>query len=466
MRRDQPEREAPQLAAMKHLDRQYTVAAPQRCSGSRGRLTSVARFVLQSTHDTRACRPAGTGLHADRRRGARARVLRADARPWRPPSARRLRHQRPPGHAARRQLHRGAHPGHHAGDLRLPAPARASTGPLYMGKDTHALSAPAQRTALEVLAGNGVETIIQRDGGFTPTPVISRAILACNHGRRDRLADGIVVTPSHNPPEDGGFKYNPPHGGPADTDVTRWIQDRANELLRGGNAGVRRMALDRGAERGDDPPGRSRRGPTWTISATSIDMDGDPRCRGDDRGRSARRRVAARTGRPIVERYGLDITIVNSAIDPTFGFMTLDHDGQIRMDCSSPYAMAGLVGAQGSVRGRVRQRSRCGPPRHRDAVGRADEPEPLPRRRDPTTSWPTGRRGRRRRRSARRVVSSGIIDRVVAGARPAAAGSPGGLQVVRAGAVRRLACASAAKKAPAQASCDATARSGRPTRTA
>jgi phosphoglucomutase len=119
--------------------------------------------------------------------------------------------------------------------------ARGTDGPLYMGKDTHALSAPAQGTALEVLAANGVQTIIQRDDGVTPTPVISRAILVYNRGRKEHLADGIVITPSHNPPEDGGFKYNPTNGGPADTDVTRWVQDRANELLRGGNSGVRRV---------------------------------------------------------------------------------------------------------------------------------------------------------------------------------------------------------------------------------
>ena len=123
---------------------------------------------------------------------------------------------------------------------------RGTDGPLYMGKDTHALSAPAQRTALEVLAGNGVETVIQRDDGFTPTPVISRAILVYNRSRKEHLADGIVITPSHNPPEDGGFKYNPTNGGPADTDVTKWVQDRANELLRGGNSAVKRVLVRRG----------------------------------------------------------------------------------------------------------------------------------------------------------------------------------------------------------------------------
>ena len=134
--------------------------------------------------------------------------------------------------------------------------SQGTDGPLYMGKDTHALSGPAQRTALEVLAANGVETIIQRDDGVTPTPVISRAILVYNRGRKAHLADGIVVTPSHNPPEDGGFKYNPPNGGPADTDVTQWVEERANALLRGGNAGVKRTALRRGYEGGEHAPGR------------------------------------------------------------------------------------------------------------------------------------------------------------------------------------------------------------------
>ena len=121
---------------------------------------------------------------------------------------------------------------------------QGTDGPLYIGKDTHALSAPAQRTALEVLAANGVQTIIQRDDGVTPTPVISHAILVYNRGRKEHLADGIVITPSHNPPEDGGFKYNPTNGGPADTDVTKWVQDRANELVRGGNSGVKRVPFD------------------------------------------------------------------------------------------------------------------------------------------------------------------------------------------------------------------------------
>ena len=131
-------------------------------------------------------------------------------------------------------------------------------GPIYMGKDTHAVSAPAQRTALEVLAANGVDTIIQENDGVTPTPVISRAILAYNRGRKEHFADGIVVTPSHNPPEDGGFKYNPPNGGPADTDVTGWVQNRANELLRAGNAGVKRVPFEKAIRAGDHASGRFR----------------------------------------------------------------------------------------------------------------------------------------------------------------------------------------------------------------
>ena len=219
--------------------------------------------------------------------------------------------------------------------------AQGTDGPLYMGKDTHALSGPAQRTALEVLAANNTETIIQENDGVTPTPVISRAILVYNRGRKERLADGIVVTPSHNPPEDGGFKYNPTDGGPADTDVTRWVQDRANELLRAGNVGVKRVpfakAIQAASTHHEDfilPYVRDLK--------NVVDMDAI---------RGARLKLgvdplggAARPyWEPINSIYGLDIVIVNPIIDPTFSFMTVDHDGKIRMDCSSPYAMASLV---------------------------------------------------------------------------------------------------------------------------
>ena len=214
-------------------------------------------------------------------------------------------------------------------------------GPLYMGKDTHALSAPAQRTALEVLAANGVETVIQSGDGVTPTPVISRAILVYNRGRKDHLADGIVITPSHNPPEDGGFKYNPPDGGPADTDVTGWVQDRANELLRANNSGVKRVPLESAMKAGTTHQ-EDFVLPYVQDLRNVVDMDAirnaHLKLAVDPLGGAARP-----YWEPINATYGLDIVIVNPKIDPTFSFMTVDHDGKIRMDCSSPYAMARLV---------------------------------------------------------------------------------------------------------------------------
>ncbi|MBV8188807.1 MAG: alpha-D-glucose phosphate-specific phosphoglucomutase [Alphaproteobacteria bacterium] len=215
-------------------------------------------------------------------------------------------------------------------------------GPLYLGKDTHALSAAAQRTAVEVLAANGVLAIIQRDDGVTPTPVVSHAILVHNRGRRDGLADGIVVTPSHNPPEDGGFKYNPPNGGPADVDVTNWIQDRANGLLRDGLAGVKRTpfeaALKAATTRQEDLVR-----PYVEDLGNVVDMDAI-------RGAGLKLAVDPLGGaalpywEPINAHYKLDIAVVNPTIDPTFSFMTVDHDGKIRMDPSSPFAMASLLG--------------------------------------------------------------------------------------------------------------------------
>ena len=226
--------------------------------------------------------------------------------------------------------------------------ARAVTGPLYMGKDTHALSGPAQRTALEVLAANDVETIIQRDDGFTPTPAISHAILVHNRGRDDGLADGIVITPSHNPPEDGGFKYNPIHGGPAETDVTRWIEDRANALLRDGNAGVKRLPLQSAMNK-ETTHQRDLMRPYVEDLHNVIDMAAI---------RDARLALAVDPlGGAAVAYwdlinaiYGLDIAVTNTKVDPTFAFMTVDHDGAIRMDCSSPHAMAGLVGLKDRYR--------------------------------------------------------------------------------------------------------------------
>jgi len=218
---------------------------------------------------------------------------------------------------------------------------QGTTGPLFMGKDTHALSRPAERVALEVLAANGVETIIQSDDGFTPTPVISRAILVYNKGRAEGLADGIVITPSHNPPTDGGFKYNPTNGGPADTDVTDWIQRRANELLRAGNKGVQRIDFKAALN-------ASSTHPQDFVTDYVEDLDNVIdfeviRSAGLKIGVDPLGGAAVAYWKPIAERYGLDITIVNPNVDPTFSFMTVDHDGKIRMDCSSPYAMASLV---------------------------------------------------------------------------------------------------------------------------
>jgi phosphoglucomutase len=215
-------------------------------------------------------------------------------------------------------------------------------GPLYMGKDTHAVSGPAQSTALEVLAANNVETIIQENDGVTPTPVVSRAILVYNRGRKDHLSDGIVVTPSHNPPEDGGFKYNPPNGGPADTDVTRWVENRANDLLRAGNTGVKRISIAKAMQAATTHQ-EDFILPYVRDLKNVVDMDAI-------RGARLKLGVDPLGGaslpywEPINSTYGLDIVIVNPIIDPTFSFMTVDHDGKIRMDCSSPYAMARLVG--------------------------------------------------------------------------------------------------------------------------
>jgi phosphoglucomutase len=221
-------------------------------------------------------------------------------------------------------------------------------GPLFMGKDTHALSEPAQRTALEVLAANGVDTIIQRDGGVTPTPVISRAILVENRDRKVHLADGIVVTPSHNPPEDGGFKYNPPNGGPADTDVTAWVQRRANILLREGNARVKRMPFA-AAIKAATTHEADLMLPYVEDLVHVVDMDAI-RAAGLTLAVDPLGGAAAPYWEPINSIYKIDIAVVNPVIDPTFAFMTVDHDGKIRMDPSSPYAMARLVGLKDKFR--------------------------------------------------------------------------------------------------------------------
>jgi len=215
------------------------------------------------------------------------------------------------------------------------------TGPLYLGKDTHALSRPAERSALEVLAANAVDTRVQAGDGYTPTPVISRAILAWNRDAAAPRADGIVITPSHNPPQDGGIKYNPPHGGPADTDITGWIETRANALLAEDNRGVKRLSHAQ-ALAAPTTVAEDFVGPYVADLAAVIDMDAI-RAAGIRIGVHPLGGAAVAYWQPIAARYGLDIAVVDPAVDPAFAFMTLDHDGKIRMDCSSPYAMASLV---------------------------------------------------------------------------------------------------------------------------
>jgi phosphoglucomutase len=219
--------------------------------------------------------------------------------------------------------------------------SRGITGPLYIGKDTHGLSEPAFVTALEVLAANGVETMIDCNEGYTPTPAVSHAILNYNRGRTSSLADGIVITPSHNPPEDGGFKYNPPHGGPADTDVTRWIEDRANSLLSSDLKNVARVAYEKARTAAIVHRHDFVRSYVNDL-ASVVDMEAV---------RSAKLKIGVDPlggagvayWQPIVERYGVEVEVVNTEVDPTFRFMPLDWDGKIRMDCSSPHAMAKLI---------------------------------------------------------------------------------------------------------------------------
>jgi len=222
--------------------------------------------------------------------------------------------------------------------------ARGIDGPLYLGADTHALSEPAQVSALEVLAANGVRVLVDARGGYTPTPAVSRAILAHNASGTGPRADGIVVTPSHNPPSDGGFKYNPPDGGPAGTDITRQIQDRANELLADGLKAVRRMPYARAAAA--DTTGKFDFLDSY-VSALGQVVDLEAiRSAGVRIGADPLGGASVAYWGEIGERYGLDLTVVNPAVDATFRFMTLDWDGKIRMDCSSPYAMASVIDRQ------------------------------------------------------------------------------------------------------------------------
>ena len=217
-----------------------------------------------------------------------------------------------------------------------------ASGPLFMGKDTHALSEPAFRTAIEVFSANTIEIMVDKELGYTPTPVISHAILSYNHGRKEGFADGVIITPSHNPPEDGGFKYNPINGGPADTSLTTQIEKRANEILQNGLKEVRRMSVEKGLKltsthfydfRENYIRALKEVVNMEAISAAQLKIGVDPMGG-----------AGISYWQPIADRYHLDIDVVNDHVDPTFSFMTLDWDGKIRMDCSSPYAMAGLIG--------------------------------------------------------------------------------------------------------------------------
>ncbi len=220
--------------------------------------------------------------------------------------------------------------------------AEGITGPLFIGMDTHALSEPAHSTAIEVFAANGLAIMVQNGLGYAPTPVISHAILTYNRGKSSGLADGVVITPSHNPPEDGGFKYNPPSGGPADTQTTKLIQNRANELLRNGLAGVKRMPLYR-ALAADTTHMYDYIMPYVEALGSVVNMQAIAGA-GLRIGVDPMGGAAVRFWDPIAERYGLTLDVVNRRIDPTFAFMMVDKDGKIRMDCSSPYAMASLIG--------------------------------------------------------------------------------------------------------------------------
>ncbi len=213
-------------------------------------------------------------------------------------------------------------------------------GPLVLGADTHALSEPALRTALEVLVANGVEVVVAQDFAAVPTPVVSHAVLAHNGRPGTPRADGVVITPSHNPPRDGGFKYNPPHGGPAGTEATGWIQQRANALLEGGLAGVRRIRFERAAA---EAHVRDLVTPYVEDVGNAVDLEA-VKAAGVRIGVDPLGGSSLHYWEPIAERWGLDLTVVNTVVDPTFAFMRVDHDGKIRMDCSSPQAMAGLIG--------------------------------------------------------------------------------------------------------------------------
>ena len=286
-----------------------------------------------------------------------------------------------------------------------------TTGPLFIGIDTHALSEPALASALEVLAANGVDTMIDEHRGFTPTPVISHAILTYNKNRKSGHADGVVITPSHNPPEDGGFKYDPPNGGAAETDVTGWIEQAANALLEAGLEGVRRVPYDR-ARKSPNVHQHDYIGPYVAGLASVVDMEAI-RSSGVKIGIDPLGGASVQFWQPIIERYGIAATVVSDTVDPTFRFMTVDWDGKIRMDCSSPYAMARLIGMRDKFdvafandtdadrHGIVARSSGLINPNHYFAVAIVY----LFRNRP---NWGSGRA------VGKTIVSSGIIDRVTA----------------------------------------------------
>ena len=337
--------------------------------------------------------------------------------------------------------------------------AQGTDGPLFLGRDTHALSEPAWITAIEVFAANGVHVLADADDGFTPTPAVSHAILHHNRGRTGGLADGVVVTPSHNPPADGGFKYNPPNGGPADTDATdvdrRPGQRAAARRSSTGCGGARSTGAASSAATTSSASTSPTCPPcwTWTRSATPGCASAPTRWAGP----------AWPTGGRSRERHRLDLTVVNPDVDPQFGFMTLDWDGKIRMDCSSPYAMASLVQRPGPSSHRHRQRRRRRPARHRHRR-RADEPQPLPGRRHrlPVRQPPGLAAGRGRRQDRGQLVDDRPGRRrpgsqAGGDARSGSSGSCPGCSTARS--------ASAARRARARRSCAATAACGPPTRT-
>ena len=310
-------------------------------------------------------------------------------------------------------------------------------GPLFLGMDTHALSVPALASALEVLAANGVEVMLAEGDEYTPTPVISHAILTYNRGRKTGLADGIVITPSHNPPHDGGFKYNPPNGGPAESAVTGGIGATANEFLENGLRGVRRIPFEKALH-----AATTHRHDYLTAYvadlANVIDMDAIRGAR-ISMGVDPLGGAGVHYWGPIAERYGLNLTVVNEAVDPTFRFMTVDWDGQIRMDPSSPYAMQRLIGLKDHFEiafacdtdhdrhGIVTKSAGLLPPNHYLSVAILYLFQHRPK-------WC------KEAAVGKTVVSSQMIDRVAAKLRPKAIRSAGGFQVVCGWPARRLTC--------------------------